>query len=75
MRYSGRMLEKRLPRSARKFLRRRKADIRRQFLSPAQAEEKIGELVQGVRQRYTRGGDRDNRESRVTKETAEPKGA
>ena len=49
------MPEKRLPHSVRKFLRRRKAEIRRQFLSGQDAEEKIMELVRQTFQAYAKG--------------------
>lgn len=37
----------------RKFLRRKKAELRRQFLSPPDAEQKVRELVSQVHQQYT----------------------
>ncbi|MBI2055745.1 MAG: hypothetical protein HYT42_02545 [Candidatus Sungbacteria bacterium] len=46
---------RRLPKSARKFLRRKKAEIRRQFLSLGEAEKKVGELVAAIAGRYNKG--------------------
>jgi len=39
-----------LPKSIRKFIRRKKSEIRRQFLDTSEAEEKIRELVEKIRQ-------------------------
>ncbi|OHA09130.1 MAG: hypothetical protein A3B37_01140 [Candidatus Sungbacteria bacterium RIFCSPLOWO2_01_FULL_59_16] len=50
----------RLPRSVRKFLRRKKAEFRRQVSPSADAEAKIRELVAAMRQQYNRGAVRGN---------------
>lgn len=42
------MQKKKLPKSLRKFIRRKKAEIRRQFLDEKEAEGKIGELLELV---------------------------
>lgn len=42
----------RFPRSIRKYIRRRKAELRRQFADPAERDAKIAELVFGLRKQY-----------------------
>ncbi|MBI3630902.1 MAG: hypothetical protein HY221_01015 [Candidatus Sungbacteria bacterium] len=49
------MLRSGLPTSVRKFVRREKARIRREFSYGPEAEEKIHELVAKIRERYTGG--------------------
>lgn len=47
------VFRKRLPSSARKFLRRKKAEIRRKFLSTEETESKVRDLVREIFKRYT----------------------
>ena len=61
------MPKKKLPRSIRKFLRRRKAEIRRQFLSPEEAEAEIRELVLNVHQQHN--GEEVTKVTKVAKGT------
>lgn len=48
------MSEKRLSRSIRKFLRRKKAEIRQQFLNLEESEPKVKELVERVFKEYSK---------------------
>ena len=50
------MTKSRLPYSARKFLRKEKARIRREFFVAGRAEEKIQELMGRVHKKYLRKG-------------------
>jgi hypothetical protein len=46
------MTEKRLPKSIRKFLRRKKAEIRSQFSDPGEQEKRIKELLEQIYKKY-----------------------
>lgn len=48
------MRAKRLPKSARKFLRGEKARIRREIFALREAEEKIHQLVEEIYKRYNK---------------------
>ena len=74
--YGGRVPEKRLPRSVRKFLRRKKAEIRRRFLSRPEAEAKVRELVERTFGQYTGSSvnPKITKDTTVTKEAKEAAG-
>jgi hypothetical protein len=46
------MTKKRLPKSIRKFLRRKKAEIRSQFSDPGEQEKRIKELLEQIYKKY-----------------------
>ena len=46
------MSKTKLPKSIRKFLRRKKTEIRRQFLDTEEAEKKIEELLKEISERF-----------------------